>query len=150
MRHTYYFDEYYKDVSNLVKRYKKCPNPHIVAVCDQSLPFAVHLSNLLECPISYLRVEDKATWVLNNTENRDIRPNGCPLFPYLICVDTIFKENVFNAIKELPEFIKNPDYTFYSLFGHSNELRVHYTHELLYKEVNFPWQRMITNSDLVL
>tara|TARA_B110000495_G_C23008741_1_gene596373 strand:+ start:525 stop:980 length:456 start_codon:yes stop_codon:yes gene_type:complete len=151
MKHTYYFDEYYKDVSDLVLRYSKVKNPHIVAVYNQSLPFAVHISNILECPMSVLKIVDgKCSWILNNTENREIRPTDAPLFPKLLCVDTIFDQDVFTAIKQLPEFIHNPDYTFYTLFGHSNDLKVYYTHELIYKEVNFPWQRIKANSDLVL
>ena len=151
MKHTYYFDEYYKDVSNIVERYYKVKNPHIVAVYNQSLPYAVHISNLLECPMSVLAVEDnEAKWILNNTENREIRPVDAPLFPRLVCVDTVLDENTFRAIKQLPEFITNPDYSFYTLFGHHNDVEVFYTHELIYKEVNFPWQRIKVNSDLVL
>lgn len=152
MKHTYYYDEYYKDVSAIKTRYSKIKNPHIVAVFNQSLPAAVHISNTLECPMSILSVEDgKAEWILNNTENQDIRPEGTKqFFPFLICIDTIYREEVFTPIKEMPEFINNPDYTFYTFFGHDNKVGVHYTHEMIYKDVDFPWQRLIGSSDLVL
>ncbi len=152
MKHTYYFDEYMKDVSRLVSKYEKCKNPHIVAVYNQSLPLAVHVSNVLECPMSIVSIDGtgEACWVLNNTERREIRPDDAPLFPRLVCMDTIFQEGVFSAIKKLPEFINNPDYSFYTLFGHSNDLKVYYTHEMIYKSVDFPWQRKKLNSELVL
>jgi hypothetical protein len=151
MKHIYYYDEYFKDISKLAVRYSKHKNPHIVSVYNQSLPATVHLSNLLKCPMSILSVKDgKALWVINNTENRDIRPKHAPLFPFLICIDTIYNGNIFAAIKQLPEFIKNPDYVFHSLFGHNNDLRVYYSHEMIYREIEFPWQRRIEKNDLII
>lgn len=152
MKHIYYYDEYYKDVSSLADRYAKIKNPHVVSVYKDSLPFGVQISNLLNCGMSIISSENgKAEWILNNTENVDIRPEGTKqFFPYLICIDTVYREEVFTPIKEMPEFINNPDYTFYTFFGHDNNLGVHYTHEMIYKDVDFPWQRLIGSSDLVL
>ena len=143
MKHIYYYDEYYKDVSSFADRYAKIKNPHVVSVYKDSLPFGVQISNLLNCGMSIISSEKgKAEWILNNTD-KDTR-----LFPYLVCVDITYREDVFGSIKELPEFNRNPDYTLYSLFGHDNDLGVFYSHELIYKEVNFPWQRMMVQNDL--
>jgi len=151
MKHIYYYDEYAKDISDLAVRHAKVKNPHIVSVYNQSLPAVVHASNILKCPMSILRVENGvASWIVNETENREIRPNDAPLFPYLICIDTVYREDVFTAIKQLPEFIQNPDYTFYTIFGHNNDLNVFYTHEMVYKMVDFPWQRKIVKNDLIV
>ena len=91
-----------------------------------------------------------ASWILNTTEDREIRPKDAPLFPYLICMDTVYREDVFTAIKQLPEFIQNPDYVFYTMFGHNNDLKVYYTHEMIYKAINFPWQVKSVKNDLIL
>ena len=150
-QHIYYYDEYYKDISDLADRYTKIKNPHIVSVYNQSLPAAIHASNILKCPMSILRVDEGvASWILNTTEDREIRPKDAPLFPYLICMDTVYREDVFTAIKQLPEFIHNPDYVFYTMFGHDNDLRVYYTHEMIYKAINFPWQVKSVKNDLIL
>lgn len=144
MKHIYYYDEYYKDISAFAKRHKVLPNTHVVAVHPQALPVGVHLANLIGCDVSIVRVVDsKAEWVLNNT-------GGHRLFPRLLCIDTIYNEGVFEAIKQLPEIKNNPDYTLYAIFGHDNDLKVHYTHELIYKDVVFPWQREIVKNDLVM
>tara|TARA_B100000470_G_C19633054_1_gene320716 strand:+ start:122 stop:568 length:447 start_codon:yes stop_codon:yes gene_type:complete len=148
MKHIYYYDEYFKDISKLVVRYSRVKNPHIVSASNQSLPAAVHISNLLKCPMSVL--DGSASWVINNTENKEIRPEDCPLFPFLICIDAIYREDVFTDIKMLPEFIQNPDYSFYAIFGHNNDLRVHYSQEMVYKEIELPWQRMLEKNDLVI
>ena len=151
MKHIYYYDEYFKDISKIAVRYSKHKNPHIVSVDNQSLPATVHLSNILKCPLSTLSIKDGvALWIINNTENRDIRPKDAPLFPFLICIDTVYNENVFGAIKQLPEFIQNPDYSFFTLFGHNNDLRVYYSQEMIYKEIEFPWQRRIEKNDLII
>tara|TARA_Y100000310_G_scaffold345316_1_gene463712 strand:- start:8206 stop:8664 length:459 start_codon:yes stop_codon:yes gene_type:complete len=151
MKNIYCYDEYFRDISKLAVRYSNHKNPHIVSVDNQSLPASVHLSNLLKCPMSILSVKDgEALWVMNNTENRDIRPKQTSLFPFLICMDTVYREDVFTAIKQLPEFINNPNYVFYTIFGHNNDLRVYYTHEMIYKSISFPWQRGIEKNDLII
>jgi len=145
MKHTYYYDEYYKDVSNFADRYSKVANPHVVSVYKDSLPWGIHLSNILDCGFSIVEVNNgNADWILNNTEV------GNRLFPQIICIDLVYNEDVFMGIKKLPEFINNPDYSFYSVFGHHNDLNVFYGHELIYKEVNFPWQRKIVQNERTL
>jgi hypothetical protein len=150
--HKYYYDEYYNDVSDFVDRYKPVKNTHVVGVYSNGLPAAVHISNALKCPLSIVKVEDdKARWLLNYTEDRDIRPEGCPLFPRLIVVDTVYASgNQFEAIKQLPEFIHNPDYIFFSFFGCKNDLEVYYKYEQVYKNILFPWHDTARYSDLKL
>ena len=139
--YKYYYDEYYNDVSDFVDNYRLVKNPHVVGVYSDGLPSAVHISNALKCPLSIVKVEDdKARWLLNYTEDRDLRPADCPLFPRLIVIDTVYASgNQFSAIKQLPEFINNPDYTFFSFFGCKNEMEVFYKYEQVYKNILFPW-----------
>ncbi len=150
--HKYYYDEYYNDVSDFVDRYKLVKNSHIVGIYKNSLPAAVHVSNALRCPLSIVKVEDdNAKWLINYTNDVGIRPEGCPLFPRLIVVDTVYASgNQFEAIKKLPEFINNPDYTFFSFFGCKNELDVFYKYEQVYKNILFPWHDTARYSDLKL
>lgn len=139
--HKYYYDEYYDDISDFVDNYRLVKNPHIVGVYSDGLPAAVHISNALKCPLSIVKVEDdKARWLLNYTEDRDLRPDSCPLFPRLIVIDTVYASgNQFAAIKQLPEFIDNPDYSFFSFFGCKNDNKVFYKYEQVYKNILFPW-----------
>ena len=151
-QYKYYYDEYYNDVSAFVERYRLIKNPHIVGVYSDGLPAAVHISNVLKCPLSIIKVEDdKARWLLNYTEDRDLRPKNCPLFPKLIVVDTVYASgNQFRAIKQMPEFIKNPDFTFFTFFGCKNEDKVYYQHEQVYKNILFPWHEVNVHSSLKL
>jgi hypoxanthine phosphoribosyltransferase len=148
-KYNYYYDEYYKDVSDIVKRYKDVPNPHIVGIYRGSLPLATHLSNVLECPMSIIKFQHmdghdkKAEWLLNLTMDVSIRPEKCKqFFPTLIVVDDVYDTGTtFRAIKELPEFKNNPDYYLTALFGNPNEDGVGYMHEQLYRWIVYPWER---------
>ena len=148
--YKYYYDEYYNDVSDFVNNYRLVKNPHIVGVYSDGLPAAVHISNALKCPLSIVKVEDdKARWLLNYTEDRDLRPVDCPLFPRVIVIDTVYASgNQFAAIKQLPEFIDNPDYSFFSFFGCKNDNKVFYKYEQVYKNILFPWHDTSRFSDL--
>lgn len=147
--HKYYYDEYYNDVSEFADRYKLVKNPHIVGVYSNSLPMAVHLSSVMKCPLSIIKVEDdKARWLLNYTEDVDLRPKDCPLFPRLIVVDINYgMGNTFKAIKQLPEFIDNPDYTFFSIYGNKNDDRVYFNYEQVYKDIVLPWNLIKEKKD---
>ena len=139
--HKYYYDEYYEDMSALAGRYQTLKNPHVVGLYNEGLPVAVHLSNALGCPMSIIRVvNDKAEWLLNLTGVKDIRPHDAPLFPRLIVANTVYDSGEkFGAVKQLPEFIDNPDYTFFAFFGCKNDNNVFYKYEQVYRNILFPW-----------
>ena len=140
----YYYDEYFKDVSERADRHKDIPNPHIVGIYKNGLPFAVHLSNILKCPLSIINVqENSAKWLINLTANVDIRPEfSKQFFPRLIVVDAVLNDGFqFAIIKQLPEFAQNPDYTFFSLFGCDNEHNVYYKYEQVCKNIVLPWHQ---------
>ena len=143
--HKYFYDEYYKDVSDFAHRYSKVKNPHIVGVYSSSLPMAVHLSSVMKCPLSIIKMDDSnATWLINLTDDVSVRPDKCKqFFPRLIVVDVSYGTGTtFKAIKQLPQFIQNPDYTFFSLFGNTNDDKVYYEYEQIYKEIVLPWNVM--------
>tara|TARA_B100000678_G_C17849314_1_gene358528 strand:- start:41 stop:511 length:471 start_codon:yes stop_codon:yes gene_type:complete len=142
--YNYYYDEYYYDVATLVQRYKKITYPHIISIYRGSLPLGVHLSNILKCPLSIVKYQSrdgqdsKAEWLLNLTNER----KNPKFFPHLIVVDDIYDTGkTFRAVKALPEFHNNPDYSLMALFGNDNDDGVHYLHEQLYRWIVFPWER---------
>ena len=146
--YNYYYDEYYYDVATLVQRYKKIANPHIVSIYRGSLPLGVHLSNILNCPLSIIKYQSrdgedsKAEWLLNLTSDESVRPTP-RFFPHLIVVDDIYDTGkTFRAVKDLPEFQDNPDYTLVALYGNKNDDGVVYLHEQLYRWIVFPWERV--------
>tara|TARA_Y100001938_G_C8045050_1_gene408358 strand:+ start:812 stop:1267 length:456 start_codon:yes stop_codon:yes gene_type:complete len=145
-KYNYYYDEYYKDITDIASRYKNISNIHIVGVYRGSLPIATHLSNVLECPMSIIKFQSrdgedqKAEWMLNLTNDKSLHPK---FFPKLIVIDDVYDTGkTFRAIKELPEFKNNPDYSLIALFGNKNDDGVYYIHEQLYRWIVYPWERI--------
>ena len=140
-KYNYYYDQYYKDITDIVERHEATPNLHVVGVYRGSLPIATHLSNALECPMSIIKFQsrdgsdDKAEWMLNLTDDVSLRPEKSKqFFPTLLVVDDVYDTGkTFRAIKELPEFKQNPDYHCIALFGNENNDGVTYIHEQLYR-----------------
>ena len=148
--YNYYYDQYYKDITDIFERYKNIRNLHIVGVYRGSLPIATHLSNVLDCPMSIIKFQsrdgedDKAEWMLNLTDDVSIRPHkAIQFFPTLLVVDDVYDTGkTFRAIKKLPEFAQNPDYHCLALFGNKNDDGVSYIHEQLYRWIVYPWERV--------
>jgi len=149
-KYNYYYDQYYKDITDIVERHEATPNLHVVGVYRGSLPIATHLSNALECPMSIIKFQsrdgsdDKAEWMLNLTDDVSLRPEKSKqFFPTLLVVDDVYDTGkTFRAIKELPEFKQNPDYHCIALFGNENNDGVNYIHEQLYRWIVYPWERV--------
>jgi len=149
-KYNYYYDQYYKDITDIVERHEATPNLHVVGVYRGSLPIATHLSNALECPMSIIKFQsrdgsdDKAEWMLNLTDDVSLRPEKSKqFFPTVLVVDDVYDTGkTFRAIKELPEFKQNPDYHCIALFGNENNDDVSYIHEQLYRWIVYPWERI--------
>ena len=144
--YNYYYDQYYNDVAILKERYDKIPDPHIVSIYRGSLPLGVHLSNVLNCPLSIVKYQSrdgedhKAEWLLNLTSDKKLHPK---FFPELIVVDDIYDTGeTFRAVLNLPEFKDNPNYRAIALFGNPNEDGVLYLNEQVYRWIVFPWERI--------
>ena len=143
--YNYYYDQYYNDVAILKERYDKIPDPHIVSIYRGSLPLGVHLSNVLNCPLSIVKYQSrdgqdsKAEWLLNLTNER----KNPKFFPHLIVVDDIYDTGkTFRAVLDLPEFHNNPNYRAIALFGNPNDDKVLYLNEQVYRWIVFPWERI--------
>ena len=147
-KYNYFYDEYYQDMANLVEKYKRIPNPHIVSIYRGSLPMGVHLSNALECPMSIVKYQSrdgedkKAEWILNLIHDVKLRPTA-RFFPHLIVVDDIYDTGkTFRAVLELEEFQSNPNFQAVALFGNPNNDGVVYLNEQVYRWIVFPWERV--------
>ena len=78
--------------------------------------------------------------MLNLTGDKELHPK---FFPHVIVIDDVYDTGAtFRAIKELPEFQKNPDYSLVALFGNKNNDGVNYIHEQLYRWIVYPWERI--------
>lgn len=149
-KYNYYYDQYYKDITDIFERYKDKPNLHIVGIYRGSLPIATHLSNIFDCPMSIIKfqsrdgVDEKAEWMLNLTDDVSIRPyKSTQFYPTLLVVDDVYDTGkTFRAVKQLPEFINNPDYHCIALFGNKNDDGVNYLHEQLFRWIVYPWERV--------
>ena len=149
-KYNYYYDQYYKEITDIFERYKDKPNLHIVGIYRGSLPLATHLSNVLDCPMSIIKfqsrdgVDEKAEWMLNLTDDVSIRPyKSTQFYPTLLVVDDVYDTGkTFRAVKQLPEFINNPDYHCIALFGNKNDDGVTYIHEQLFRWIVYPWERV--------
>lgn len=136
--HIYFFDKYCEDVTSYAERVKhSLSNPHVVALYPNGLFFGTHLSQLLNCPLSLIKIDkNKAEWVINLTKDKK------GLFPQLIVAADLFdsEKNIFEYIKKLPEFELNPDYQNVCLYGYSGTKGISPLNQQVFERVIFPWQ----------
>ena len=109
----YYYDQYTKDIRQLVERLDKLPRPHIVGVYRGSLPIATHLSNVLKCPMSIIRFQlrdgddIKPEWILNNL---GISATWKTPGETIIVIEDIYDTgNTMRAIQQMDELKNHPD-----------------------------------------
>ena len=143
----YYYDQYTKDIRQLVEHLDKLPRPHIVGVYRGSLPIATHLSNVLKCPMSIIRyqsrdgIDEKPEWVINNMGfTATWKTPG----ETTIVVDDIYDSGrTMRAIQQMDEFKYHPTVIYQCLFGSKNDDGVGYLNERISRWIVFPWERSI-------
>ena len=75
--YSYTFEEYESDVKSLKETLSNIENLHLVAVYRGSIPLVVHLSNLLDCEMSIIKLqtsngcETKPQFLSNNIKEKD-------------------------------------------------------------------------------
>ena len=69
--YSYTFEEYESDVKSLRNTLSEIKNIHLVAVYRGSIPVVVHLSNLLNCEMSIIKLETSNGTALNKEELKD-------------------------------------------------------------------------------
>ena len=138
-KYNYLYEDYISDIASIYEKNKELVNPHIVGIYRGSLPIAVHLSNLLKCPMSIIKFQaidgdDKEpVFLLDNiTDDSD-----------LIVVDDIYDSGTtMRIIKPLLNKKQSNSIKYMTLFGYLNQDDVEYIHENMGKWVVFPWERV--------
>ena len=69
--YNYTFEEYESDIKSLKDMLRGIKNIHLIAVYRGSIPIVVHLSNLLNCEMSIIKLEISNSNALNKEELKD-------------------------------------------------------------------------------
>ena len=136
--YSYTFEEYESDVKSLKETLSNIENLHLVAVFRGSIPLVVHLSNLLDCEMSIIKLqtsngcETKPQFLSNNIKEKD----------NLVVIEDIYDTGkTIKLIQGLMEKeYNNHSVSYYSLFGKKNGAGVIYLKEKNNKWVIFPWE----------
>ena len=136
--YSYTFEEYKSDLGSLKYAVSGIKNLHLIAVYRGSIPLTVHLSNLLKCEMSIIKLETKngnveeAKFVSNNIKEND----------RLVVLEDIYDTgNTIRLIQQMMN-VKYKDHSirYYSLFGKKNGAGVVYLKETNNKWIVFPWE----------
>ena len=134
----YTFEEYKSDLGSLKYTVSGIKNLHLIAVYRGSIPLTVHLSNLLKCKMSIIKLEtrngnvEEAKFVSNNIKEND----------HLVVLEDIYDTgNTIRLIQQMMN-VKYKDHSirYYSLFGKTNDAGVVYLKENNNKWIVFPWE----------
>ena len=136
--YSYTFEEYESDVKSLKDTLSDIENLHLVAVYRGSIPLVVHLSNLLDCEMSIIKLqtsngrETKPQFLSNNIKEKD----------NLVVIEDIYDTGkTIGLIQGLMEKeYKNHSVSYFSLFGKKNDMGVIYLKEKNNNWVIFPWE----------
>ena len=136
--YSYTFKEYESDVKSLKETLSDIENLHLIAVYRGSIPLVVHLSNLLDCEMSIIKLqtsngrETKPQFLSNNIKEKD----------NLVVIEDIYDTGkTIGLIQGLMEKeYNNHSVSYYSLFGNKNDVGVIYLKEKNNNWVIFPWE----------
>ena len=136
--YSYTFEEYKSDLGSLKYTVSGIKSLHLIAVYRGSIPLTVHLSNLLKCEMSIIKLEtrngnvEEAKFVSNNIKEND----------RLVVLEDIYDTgNTIRLIQQMMD-VKYKDHSirYYSLFGKKNDAGVVYLKETNNKWIIFPWE----------
>tara|TARA_B110000196_G_C20790850_1_gene495494 strand:+ start:239 stop:520 length:282 start_codon:yes stop_codon:yes gene_type:complete len=69
--YNYTFEEYESDIKSLKDTLSSIENIHLIAIYRGSIPIVVHLSNLLNCEMSIIKLETSSDAALNKEALKD-------------------------------------------------------------------------------
>ena len=69
--YSYSFEEYESDIQSLKDTLSGVKNIHLIAMYRGSIPIVVHLSNLLNCEMSIIKLETSSETALNKESLKD-------------------------------------------------------------------------------
>ena len=136
--YSYTFEEYKSDLGSLKYTVSGIKNLHLIAVYRGSIPLTVHLSNLLKCEMSIIKLEtrngnvEEANFVSNNIKEND----------RLVVLEDIYDTGkTIRLIQQMMNVkYKDRSIRYYSLFGKKNDAGVVYLKENNNKWIVFPWE----------
>ena len=137
--YSYTFGEYESDVRSLRKTLSEIKNIHLVAVYRGSIPVVVHLSNVLNCEMSIIRLHASD----GNVSQIEFVSNNIKENHHLVVMEDIYDTGrTIKSIQSMME-VEYKDHTisYYSLFGKENDMGVVYLREKNKKWISFPWER---------
>jgi hypoxanthine phosphoribosyltransferase len=133
--YTYTYAEYLSDLDTLSSKLKKIDNLHLVAVYRGSLPIATHLSNILNCDFSIIKLQtrdgddDAATFLHNSIQ---------PESNVVVLEDIYDTGKTIRLIQNLMISYKSVKYI--ALYGNTNNDGVEYLREQSGRWIIFPWE----------
>jgi len=137
--YTYTYLEYLSDIDEIVVRLENIDNLHLVGIYRGGLPMTIHLSNLLKCSMSIVRLQtddDRAVFICN-----DIKSDN-----NVIVLDDIYDSGkTIRLVQELLSSYKSVKYL--CLYGRSNDDGVEYLRESHKRWIIFPHE--ISLKDLI-
>ena len=136
--YNYTFEEYERDIKSLIDKLSTVENIHLIAIYRGSIPIVVHLSNLLKCEMSIIKLEtgngsiEEAQFVSNNIKEND----------RLVVLEDIYDTGKTIRLIQQMMSVKYKDRSirYYSLFGKKNDAGVVYLKETNNKWIVFPWE----------
>jgi hypoxanthine phosphoribosyltransferase len=136
--YSYTYEEYKSDLKSFKYTVSGIKNLHLIAVYRGSVPLTVHLSNLLKCEMSIIKLE---TGNGNNEEAKFISDNIKENDNLVVLEDIYDTGNTIRLIQQMMS-VKYKDHSirYYSLFGKKNDTGVVYLKEDNNKLIVFPWE----------
>ena len=139
-KYYYTYDKYRSDVKILKDKISASENPHLVSIYRGSLPIGVHVSNLLNIPLSILKFQSYEE--KNDKDVKILYNDGICITDTLVILDDIYDTG--KTIRKVKEFLgKEFPYTkmvFITLFGKQNNDNVIYINEHPGCWIVFPWE----------
>ena len=93
--YSYTFEEYKSDVRSLKDTLSGIENIHLIAVCRGSIPIVVHLSNLLNCEMSIIKLETSNGTALNKEQLKDEVEVNDDALDELLSISKKFNEGMY-------------------------------------------------------
>ena len=136
--YSYTFEEYKSDLGSLKYTISGVKNLHLIAVYRGSIPLTVHLSNLLKCEMSIIKLsarnenDKEAKFISNHIKEND----------HLVVLEDIYDTGKTNCLIQQMLNVEYKDHSirYYSLFGKKNNAGVVYLKENNNKWIIFPWE----------
>jgi hypoxanthine phosphoribosyltransferase len=136
--YSYTYEEYKSDLTSLKYTLSGINNLHLIAVYRGSISLTIHLSNLLRCEMSIIKLQTR--------DGNDVQPkfisNNIKENDHLVVLENIYDTG--KTIRFIKQMIsveyKKHSVRYYSLFGKSNNDGVVYLKENNNKWVVFPWE----------